>query len=30
VDTKAEVDVEIRQLSVSAIRELDVTCKINP
>ena len=30
VDTKAEVDVEIRQLSVSAIRELDATCKINP
>jgi hypothetical protein len=30
VETKAEVDVEIRQLNVSAIRELDATCKINP
>jgi hypothetical protein len=30
VETKAEVDVEIRQLNVSAIRELDATCTINP
>jgi hypothetical protein len=30
VETKAEVDIEVRQLTVSAIRELDATCKINP
>jgi hypothetical protein len=30
VETKAEVDVEVRQLTVSAIRQLDPTCKINP
>jgi hypothetical protein len=30
VETKAEIDVEIRQLSVSAIRQLDPTCKLNP
>jgi hypothetical protein len=30
VETKAEVDVEIRQLNVSAVRELDATCKLNP
>ena len=30
VETKAEVDVEIRQLNVSAIRELAPNCAINP
>jgi hypothetical protein len=30
VETKAEVDVEVRQLTVSAIRQLDPACKLNP
>jgi hypothetical protein len=30
VETTAEVDLEIRQLNVSAVRELAPTCKVNP